>query len=444
MSRDEFLFANNLKAALEDRPPRTAWVLVFAIAVLLLAGGAWAHFAVLDEVTTGPGKVVPSRQLQVVQPLEAGIVREILVREGQLVDQGQILMHIDDTAFSSELGELSRQRTALRAEAERLSAEARGAEAMPAELPADLVSQEGDRGETAYLMEQEVFRARRLKLLDDLSVLEQQRVQKEQEVLEFQARERKIDGSLAPLERELELTRRLHTRKVVPEVELLRLEREAVELRGEREIVLAALPRAEAARDEVIMKVGMTQAAYRAEARERLARVSAELSIIDERIRSATDRVTRTAMRAPVRGIVNALNVTTVGAVATSGQALAEIVPYDDTLLIEARIRPQDVAFIRPDQEASVKLSAYDYSVYGTLAGKVERIGADTTVDENGEAYYRIMVRTAENALTFNDEALPILPGMVATVDVLTGRKSVMDYLLKPIRKARHEALRER
>ena len=165
---------------------------------------------------------------------------------------------------------------------------------------------------------------------------------------------------------------------------------------------------------------------------------------MEEKIRSAQHRVTRAALRSPTRGIINALNVTTVGAVVNSGQALVEIVPYDDTLLIEARIRPQDVAFIRPDQEASVKLTAYDYSIYGTLDGKVERISADTTVDDQGEAFYRIVVRTGENVVLFNGEAVPILPGMVATVDVRTGRKTVLDYLLKPIRKARHEALRER
>ena len=438
IDRDEFVYANDLKAALEDRSPRTAWMLTLAIGLLVIVGLVWAAFAVLDEVTTGPGKVIPARQLQVVQPLETGIVREILVEEGKLVEAGEVLMHIDDTAVSSQLGELRKRRVAFLAEILRLSAEASGAQELPGpeSLPADAAE--------AYRNEEAAFRARLRRLKEDLAVLEQQRLQKEQEVLEFEARREKLIASLEPLERELDLTVKLYERKVVPEVELLRLRREAIDLRGERDIVLAALPRARAAQEEVLLKISTATAAFQAEAREKLASVRADLSVIDEKIRSAEDRVVRTALRAPTRGVINALNVTTVGAVVESGQAVVEIVPHDDTLLIEARIRPQDVAFIRPNQEANVKLTAYDYSVYGTLEGKVERISADTTVDEEGEAFYRIVVRTAENALMFNGEALPILPGMVATVDVLTGRKSVLDYLLKPIRKARHEALRER
>jgi len=438
MDRDEFVYANDLRAALEERAPRTAWLLTAAIGLLLLAGGAWASVAVLDEVTTGPGKVIPSRQLQIVQPLEAGIVREILVKEGQLVEQGQVLMHIDDTAFSSELGELNQRRGAFQAEVMRLRAEASGAETMPdkSELP-EIAAQ-------SYDVEKRLFEARRRRVNDEIAVLEQQLIQKEQEVREFEARKEKLLASLIPLEREVELTRKLYARKVVPEVEFLRLQREAIDLRGERDIVLAALPRAQAGYDEVRLLIANARDSLQADAREKLAKVAADLSVMEEKIRSAKDRVVRTAMRSPTRGVINTLSVTTVGAVVTSGQSLVEIVPFDDTLLIEARIRPQDVAFISPEQDASVKLTAYDYSIYGTLDGKVERISADTTVDEQGEVFYRIVVRTVENALVFNGEDLPILPGMVATVDVRTGRKTVLDYILKPIRKARHEALRER
>ena len=438
MDRDEFTYANDLKAALEERAPRTAWLLTGAIGLLLLAGGAWASVAVLDEVTTGPGKVIPSRQLQVVQPLEAGIIREILVKEGQLVEQGQILMHIDDTAFSSELGELNQRRGAFQAEVMRLRAEASGAAEMPDR------STLSDIAAKSYDVENRLFKARQRRLADEIAVLKQQLIQKEQEVREFEARREKILASMKPLERELDLTQKLYKRKVVPEVELLRLEREAIDLRGERDIVLAALPRAQAAYDEVRLMVQNAKASLQADAREKLAQVAADLSVMEEKIRSAKDRVVRTALRSPTQGVINTLAVTTVGAVVTSGQAIVEIVPFDDTLLIEARIRPQDVAFISPEQEASVKLTAYDYSIYGTLDAKVERISPDTTVDDQGEVFYRIVVRTNENVLSFNGEDLPILPGMVATVDVRTGRKTVLDYILKPIRKARHEALRER
>ena len=319
-----------------------------------------------------------------------------------------------------------------------MRAEANGAENLPdrSVLP--------EIAARSYDVENRLFRARQRRVNDEIAVLKQQLIQKEQEMREFEARKAKLDASLVPLEREMDLTRKLYARKVVPEVEFLRLQREAIELRGERDIVHAALPRAQAAYDEVNLLIKNAHASLQADAREKLAAVAADLSVMEEKIRSASDRVVRAALRSPARGIINALNVTTVGAVVTSGQALVEIVPLDDTLLIEARIRPQDVAFISPDQEASVKLTAYDYSIYGTLDGKVERISADTTVDEQGEVFYRIVVRTNETVMEFKGDKLPILPGMVATVDVRTGRKTVLDYILKPIRKARHEALRER
>lgn len=436
--RDEFEFANDIRTALEERAPRTAWMLILAIVFAAGSGIAWANWAVVEEVTTGSGRVIPSTQLQVMQTLEGGIIREILMKEGDLVNQGQVLMRIDDTGFASRLGELMQRQWSLRAEIARRRAEAGGDNEIAADE--ELVREAPD----ILRSESEVFDARRAKLNDELAILRQQLVQKRQELKELQAREQKLALSLEPLKRELELTTKLKAQRVVPEVELLRLQRQYAELSGDLAIVKASVPRAEAAITEAEARMLNGVTTFKSEARERLVAARGELAVVVESVKAARDRVVRTALRAPVRGVVNKLNVTTIGAVVQPGQQLIEIVPLDDTLLIEAQVRPQDVAFIRPDLDASVKLTAYDYSIFGSLPGKVERISADTITDERGESFYRVIVRTDRNYLTANDKKLPIIPGMVATVDVLTGEKTVLDYLLKPVTRVRTEALRER
>ena len=435
---DEFEFANDVRAAVAERPPRAAWALVLAVLLMLAAGVAWANWAVVEEVTTGAGRVIPSRQLQVVQSLEAGIIREILVDEGDLVAAGDILMHIDDTSFSSRLGELQQRQYAYQAEIARLEAEANESETL--DVPPELV----EAAPAAVAAQGAAFTARRAHLAEEIQVLEQQLRQREQEVEELHVREQRLVAALEPLERELELTRELHQRGVIPEIEMLRLERQLAENQGELAVVRSSMPRAATAIEEARDMIDNRRANYRAEAREKLAETGAELAVIEESLRAARDRVVRTTLRAPVRGAINKLNVTTIGAVVQPGQSIFEIVPIDDALLIEARIRPQDVAFIRPDQPASVKLTAYDFQVYGALAGRVERISADTIADEEGETFYRVIVRTDQNHLSEGGRQLPIIPGMVATVDIQTGEKTVLDYLLNPIVRVRHEAFRER
>ena len=329
MRESDFAFANQVRAAAELRTPRTARMLLAAALLLLITGTTWAHFAILDEVKRGQGRVIPSRQIQVVQSLEGGLIEEILVQEGDTVQKGQVLARINSTKFSADLGEVRAKREA-------------------------------------------------------------------------------AANSLKLLSREVDLTRRLYEQKVVPEIEMLRLQRQASDLSG-------------------------------------------QIAVFDETIKSAEDRVRRTEMRSPVYGIINKINVTTIGAVMQSGANLMDIVPLDDTLLVEARLKPQDIAFIRPNQDAVVKLTAYDSSVFGSLKGKVERISADTiledkskTGDEKPESFYRVVVRTDKNYLGTPENPLPIIPGMIATVEILTGRKSVLDYLVKPARLLTDEALRER
>ncbi|MCA1395707.1 HlyD family type I secretion periplasmic adaptor subunit [Bradyrhizobium brasilense] len=416
MASSDFTFANDIRSAALLRTPRTSRMLLWTSCALLATFLIWAHFAVLDEVKRGSGRVVPSRQMQVVQSLEGGIVGDILIREGDIVQQGQSLMRIDDTKFASEFGEIRERRAAMAARVARLDAEARGRAEIT--FPDDL----DKMVPAAVATETSVFKMRGQKVAQDIDVLNQQVT--------------RLTGSLKLLEREQTLTRRLYEQKVVPEIEMLRLDRQATEMKGQ----LA----------EAQSKIANITASFRSQADEDLAKSRADLAVLDENIKSAQDRVRRTDLKAPVHGIVNKLNISTIGAVVQSGANLMDIVPLDDTLLVEGRIRPQDIAFIRPDQDAVVKISAYDSSVYGSLKGKVERISADTIVDdkaektERQETFYRVMVRTDKNHLGTEQHPLPIIPGMVTTVEVLTGEKSVLDYIVKPARLLRDEALRER
>ncbi|MDX2202846.1 MAG: HlyD family type I secretion periplasmic adaptor subunit [Hyphomicrobiaceae bacterium] len=437
-SRLEMSFANNLQGALERSARRSAWISLAVVSGLLVAALAWASLAVVEEVTSALGKVVPAQQLQVAQSLEGGIVRELVVREGDRVEQDQVLMRIDDTGFASRLGELIQRRAALAAEITRLRAEANGEDdvAFPAEI--------ANAAPGAVDSERAALRVRREKLRQEKQLLEQQLAQRVQEKEELEARAGKLDGQIAPLQRELDLNKRLGASGNVPEVDILRLERQLAEIVGDRRIVAASLPRVDAAIGEARARLASADSGFAAQVGERIAAVQSDLAVIEETLKAAQDKVVRTAVRSPVRGIVNKLAVTSLGAVVQPGQALAEIVPLDEALLVEARVRPKDVAFVHAGQRATVKLSAYDYMVYGSLEGKVERVSPDTIKDEKGEPFYQVMVRTLRTHLGSEASPLPIIPGLVATVDIQTGSKTVLSYIGKPILRARHEALRER
>lgn len=444
MSHSDFAFSNDIRAAVAMRTPRTSRMLLFTIVGLLIVFVLWAHFAVLDEVKRGNGKVVPSRQTQVVQSLEGGIISELLVQEGAIVKKDQALARIEDTNFAAQFGEIRERRSAMAARVIRLEAGAMGKTVI--EFPDDLVK----LSPRAVQAERAVFDAQARKLAQDVDVIAQQEAQKNKEIEELRASETRFAETLKLLNREVQLTRKLYEQKVVPEIEMLRADRQATDMRGQLAVVQATIVKTEAAVKEAQSRLLNVITAFRAQAEDDLAKSRGDLAVLDENIKSAQDRVRRTELRSPVYGIVNKLNVTTIGAVVAPGASVMEIVPLEDTLLVEGRIRPQDIAFIRPDHEAVVKLSAYESSVYGSLHGKVERISADTIVDEKGdknergETFYRVMVRTEKNYLGTSEHPLPIIPGMVATVEVLTGKKSVLDYLVKPARMLRDEALRER
>jgi adhesin transport system membrane fusion protein len=349
-----------------------------------------------------------------------------------------MLLRIDDTGAASDLGELTARRRALRAQIARLEAEMAGADEI--DFPEDLLAEAPEVAES----ERSLFQTRRESLQSELSVLRRQAEQREQELEELRSAEEQQAESLELARQELAVYNTMSP-GVVPQVDLLRVRREVSELSGELEATRRAQPRVQSAIREAFERIEDRFLAFRSEAQEALNQRRADLAVVQEAIRAAADRVTRTGVRSPVDGVVNRVNVNTLGGVVQPGEDLVEIVPLEDSLLVEARIRPADIAFIRPGLPATVRITAYDYTVYGALEGTVERVGADTVVDEvTGERFYRIVIRTEQTHLDGLDEALPIIPGMVASIDVLTGEKTVLDYLLNPLTRAGAEALRER
>jgi membrane fusion protein, adhesin transport system len=418
--------------------PRYGTLLLALITGLLGAFLYWASVATIEETASGNGRVVPAQQLQIAQSLEGGIVRELLVRDGDTVAKDQLLLNIDDTSFASRLGELRQRRGALLAEVARLEAEAAGL---------DTLVFSGELRQTAggaVRAEGEAFTARRQRLTGELDQLAQQVRQREQDLVEARAKRSKLTGELTPLRSELALNQRLAQSGNVARVDVLRLQRQLAELEGEAKVIAESIPRVEAAIAEARGRVDTATRTFRAGAQERLSGVRSDLAVIEETIKGASDKVTRTAVRSPVAGTINKLAVTSVGAVVQPGQPLAEIVPQDGSLLLEVRIRPKDIGFVRAGLPVSIKFTAYDYIIYGMLSGTVERISPDTFKDERGEPFFLAMVRTARNHLGPEDRKLPLMPGLLATADIQIGSRTVLDYLLKPVLRARHEALRER
>lgn len=424
------------KALIEDAPRivrLTIWGLIAFVAFCLL----WAHFAVIDEVTRGDGKAIPSSRLQKIQNLEGGIVAELFVREGQVVNIGDPLLRLDDTRFASNVGETEADRLALLLRVERLSAEV---EERDLEFPFKVV----EAAPRLAASEQALFESRQQQLRNEVAGLEEQLVQRRQELREFASKQSQFSNSLKLLRQEIRMSEPLVAQGAISRVEVLRLKRAEVESRGQLDATTLAMPRAEAAIKEVERKIDETRGRFRSEALTELNVARTDLSKIQSSGKALEDRVSRTLVTSPVRGIVKQLLVNTIGGVIQPGSDLVEIVPLDDSLLVEARIRPQDIAFLHPGQAAVVKFSAYDYTIYGGLQAKLEQIGADTVTDDDGNSFYVIKLRTDKSHLGSEAHPLLIIPGMVASVDIITGKKSVLSYLLKPIIRARAEALRER
>ncbi len=431
-------FATDAGAAIRAQSVQGGRMIVWLIVLFCLAFLVWANFAVLDEVVRGSGRVIPSSQVQVVQNLEGGIVEAIDVAEGDTVEQGQVLLHIDDTRFDASLRESRARELGLLAKSVRLKAEAEGQEELP-ELPAEI----GEALPNVAHDERQLHAQRRSQLAAGKQVLAEQVAQKRRAIDEWLSKQKHVGRSLKLAEKELKLTRPLRDQGAVSDVEILRLEREVNELRGDLAQARLTVPRLEAELAEVQQRMRELELGFRQEARAEYSEVVAELNAMAAGNVALEDRVVRTQVRAPIRGVVKKLLVNTVGGVVQPGMDLVELVPLEDSLVVEAKLKPKDIAFLRPGLPATVKLTAYDFAIYGGLAARLEQISADTFVEEGEEPYYQVRVRTERPALIRAGRSHAIIPGMTAEVDILVGKKSVLDYLLKPLLRAQASALRE-
>ena len=425
------------KALIEDAPRvvrLTIWAIIAFFVFLML----WANFAVIDEVTKGDGKAIPSSKIQKIQNLEGGIISELFVKEGQIVDAGAPLLRLDDTRFASNVGETEADRLSMVLRVERLSAEV---DDRPLNFPEDVLKAVPGQAKS----EESLYISRRQQLHDEIGGLQEQLIQRQQELREFTSKQAQYRQQLGFQRQEISMSEPLVAQGAVSPVEVLRLRRAEAETRGQLDATTLAIPRAESAIKEVQRKIDETRGKFRSEALTQLNEARTDLNKAQATGKALEDRVSRTLVTSPVRGIVNKLLVNTIGGVIQPGSDLVEIVPLDDTLLVEAKIRPQDIAFLHPGQEATVKFTAYDYTIYGGLKAKLEQIGADTITDDDKKTtYYIIKLRTDRSHLGTDEKPLLIIPGMVASVDIITGKKTILSYLLKPIIRARAEALHER
>jgi adhesin transport system membrane fusion protein len=437
LQRDDEQFISDVNAAVLMGASRSSHLILAATVLFLVVALLWAANATLDEVTRGEGKVIPSSKVQIVQNLEGGILEQILVREGELVERDQPLLQLDDTRFSSTFRETRLKYLALLAKSARLQAEANN---QPLQIPDSVWQERGDLAGNEVAL----FESRAVELESNLSILREQESQTGHELAELRSKKNKIARSYELVRQELVMSEPLADEGAISEVEILRLKRSVNDLRGDLDASRLAIPRLQSAMEEMKDKIGDLEISFRTQARGELNEVEAELSGVEETLRSQQDRVSRTLVRSPVRGEVKQLKVTTIGGVIQPGMDLIEIVPIEGNLLVEAHVRPADIAFLRPNQDAQVKLTAYDYAIYGGLPAKLEHISADTITNEDGDSFYLIRVRTERSHLGSDDNPLKIIPGMTAVVDILTGEKTVLDYLMKPVLRAREMALRER
>ncbi|SBS31573.1 Type I secretion system membrane fusion protein PrsE [Marinomonas spartinae] len=433
-------FLSDRNSALMLKSPRGGRIILWVIFIFLVVAVIWADHTTLDERTVGVGTVIPSQQVQQIQNLEGGILKTIDTQVGATVKKGQILMTIDNSTALSSLREQEVESTNLYASSVRLQAEVDGKKPVFsqsfAEKYPNLVAREMD----LYTTQIESLKANK-------QVFQQQVDQKKQEIIEQKAKLENLKQSYKLSSEELTLTRPAFKQGAVSRVELLQLERDVNKIQGDLEATELAIPRAHSALKEAQNKLVESDAKFMSDAQEQLNKVQSKLDQLRQANFSLQDKVSRTQVRSPVNGIVKQIQINTIGGVVKPGMDLIDIVPIDDTLLIEAKVKPKDIGFIKPGLPAMVKLTAYDFSIYGGLKAHVETISADTIVDKDdreGRSYYLVRVRTNHNYLGTAKNPLPIIPGMQATVDIITGKKTLLQYLFKPILKAKQNALHER
>ena len=409
------------------RPLTGSRLIIVASAVGFALFLLWASLAQVDEVTSGQGRVIPSSKVQLIQATEPATVEELLVRSGQRVQRGQLLARLDDTQSASALGQIQAETESLELRAERLQAEGTG-------------TRTGLEGDEAALSA-----VRRQALQSRIAALRASAEQRRREAAEAGATITSLQRSLQLAQRQVGMLEPLAAKNIVPETELLDARREVIDLQGRIAAAREQQSRAEAAVREALAQANEAQFSFRQEALNERSQINAKIAVNEESLRGARGRLGRMELRSPVDGIVNDVQVTTIGGFVQAGEKVMEVVPLGEKLLVETRVKPSDIAFIKVGDKALVKVTAYDFSIYGGLEGRVVQGSADSIYDEvEKEAYFNVIVETDKSYLQAGERMLPITPGMMTDTQIITGRKSVLSYLLKPVSKARSEAMRER
>ncbi|WP_157956914.1 HlyD family type I secretion periplasmic adaptor subunit [Salinicola aestuarinus] len=454
-SSQELELADDASAATLQATPWRSRILIWVVLAMLIAFLVWAGVSSVEVVTRGMGQVVPSSRLQTIQNLEGGIVREISVSEGDIVEAGQPLARIDPTRATSDLAERNSTLTGLQASVAQYQAELASvalnpdaddwrAQVLVSTQPLPLSEDFREQSQNVFSAVQNAYNARLSGLRSQIDQASAQVQQRQQELDEIRARVASLSRSYQLSRQQLGITAPLVDEGIVSQVDLINLQREVNDQRGQLESAQLSIPSKQSELQEAISRRRDVAAQFSSRAADGLSEARSKLDSLQQGRVSLQDRVDRTLITSPVRGSVQSINVTTIGGVIDPGESLMQIVPIEDKLLVEARIAPRDVGFIHSGQPATVKLSAFDFTIYGGLRGEVLRVSPDTEEDEKGNTYYEVTVRTDSNHLGPNDDELTIIPGMQATVDVITGEQTILQYLLKPILRAQQSAMRER
>lgn len=430
-------FMNSLNAAVLQKSPIKMSLILYVITALIIVLFTWAYFTELDELTRGIGKVIPSRQVQVIQNLEGGIVKELRVKEGQFVKTGEVLVVIDDTGAGSSYQEGRAKLGELKARAVRLKAEAG--------IAGFVIDEEAKTNYPQLIMEeQRLYETNTARRNSEKEVFVQRFKQRQVELANARLRLKNLHTSKGMIQREIELMDPLFKKGLVSELEFIQLRQKELDNRKEIDETVKNIESLEHQVIEARNAIGEIEGRQKSEAQTELNKVIAEIEQISNSQVAIEDRVRRTMVRSPVDGTVKQLFINTVGGIAKPGMDIIEIVPNDDKLLVEAKIKPSDIAFVYPGQNAVVKLTAYDFAIYGGLEGKVIHVSADTITDEKDEEYYLVRIETDTNYLGTEDNKKDIMVGMTVQADIITGKKTIIQYIMKPILRAKYNALRER
>lgn len=437
LPKEDLEFVSSLSQATLEQPKRYSTLITWTIVLAVLWLIVWANMAELDKIVRGSGKVVPSNKVQIVQNLEGGIISEILTSSGDVIEKGQTLIQLDNTQFASSFSEKLLEMQALQAKAARLAAEANSADFVtPKQYDSDFEKQ-------FYQREQSLFLERKKQQSIAIEIIQQQIVQHQTELDNAREQLDQLRDSLKLLDQEIEMTKPLVTRGFASEVSLLKTRRERNDTFGKLNSIELSIPKYRALISETQQKIAEIRQTNRNEAQESLNETLARISQLENINVALEDKVQRTNIKSPVSGVISELLVNTLGEVVQPGSDLAKIVPIEDSLILETRVQPSDIGFIKKGLPAKVKFTAYDFAVYGGLDGTVEQVSADTLTDEEGKSYYLVRIRTEKNYLGTEARPLSLMPGMMASVDVIVGKHTILDYLLKPILKTKELALRE-